>query len=69
MLILGGFTALWLLSKLLSGGAATPSIPAGTPKAVVVTTLDPRLSSSHQEAIKANRRHYANKHGAPSREA
>lgn len=38
-------------------------VPAGTPKAVVVTTLDPGLSPSYKDAIIANRRHYAQKHG------
>lgn len=62
LLVLGGFTTLWLLSKLFSGDGTT-SIPANTPKAVIVTTLDPELSASYKEAIKANRRHYAQKHG------
>lgn len=62
ILVLGAFTTLWLLSKLFSG-SSSPSIPSGTPKAVVVTTLDPSLSTSYKEAIKANRKHYADKHG------
>lgn len=68
LLVLGGLTTIWLLSKLFSGDD-TSSIPAGTPKAVIVTTLDPSLSPSYKEAIKANRRHYAQKHGMETPEA
>ena len=53
---------IYLLSGLFSGSSSV-SIPAGTPKAVVVTTLDPSLSESYKAAIKANRKHYAAKHG------
>lgn len=63
LLVLGGLTTLWLLVKVFGGSSGVDTIPAGTPKAVIVTTLDPGLSPSYKEAIKANRRHYASKHG------
>ncbi|GAB7352888.1 hypothetical protein MBLNU459_g3483t1 [Dothideomycetes sp. NU459] len=62
ILAIGALVTLYLLSFLFSGPSA-PSIPAGTPKAVIVTPLDPSLSESYKDAIKANRRHYAQKHG------
>ena len=62
IVVLSGFATIWLLVKMFSRGG-TPSIPAGTPKAVVVTTLDPGLSESYREAIMSNRKHYAQKHG------
>ena len=62
-LAVGALVTLYLLSSLFSSGSSSISIPAGTPKAVVVTTIDPSLSESYKAAIKANRRHYAAKHG------
>ena len=62
ILAVGALVTLYLLSGLFSGSSSV-SIPAGTPKAVVVTTLDPSLSESYKAAIKANRKHYAAKHG------
>lgn len=59
---IGAIVTIYILSTIFSGSSA-PSIPAGTPKAVIVTPLDPSLSESYKEAIKANRRHYAHKHG------
>ena len=56
---------LWLLTHLLSTktGTSKSYIPPGTPPVVIVTTLDPKLSSSHREAIKDNRLDYALRHG------
>ncbi|KAG9953067.1 glycosyltransferase family 34 protein, partial [Aureobasidium melanogenum] len=62
VLAVGALITLYLLSGLFSGSGSV-SIPAGTPRAVVVTTLDPSLSQSYKAAIKANRKHYAAKHG------
>ncbi|KAL1305179.1 hypothetical protein AAFC00_002100 [Neodothiora populina] len=62
VVVLGAFTTIWLVARLF-GGSSAPSIPAGTPRAVVVTTIDPSLSPSYKEAIKSNRKHYAEKHG------
>jgi mannan polymerase II complex MNN11 subunit len=59
---LGAITTVYLLSGLFSASESI-FIPAGTPKAVVLTTLDPSLSESYKLAIKANRKHYAAKHG------
>ena len=62
-LAVGVLFTLYLLSHVFSGSSSSVSVPAGTPKAVVVTTLDPSLSESYKAAIVANRRHYAHKHG------
>lgn len=59
-LVLGG--VLFLLSRLLGGGGE--SIPFGTPKAIVVTVLQPDVYSAHYiEDVKENRKEYAAKHG------
>ncbi|KAK8198492.1 putative alpha-1,6-mannosyltransferase mnn11 [Zalaria obscura] len=62
LLALGAIAFIWLLSKLF-GGSSSNYIPPGTPRAVVITTIDPKLSESYKEAIIANRRHYASRHG------
>lgn len=54
---------LWLLTHLFRTTAPSTYVPPGTPPVVIVTTLDPKLSSSHQDAIKENRRAYAQRHG------
>ncbi|KAI5197011.1 hypothetical protein E4T39_07496 [Aureobasidium subglaciale] len=62
ILAVGALVTLYFLSGLFSTSTSV-SIPAGTPKAVVVTTIDPELSEAYKAAIKANRKHYAAKHG------
>ncbi|EMF17136.1 glycosyltransferase family 34 protein [Sphaerulina musiva SO2202] len=54
---------LWLLTRLFPGAPPSTYVPPGTPPVVVVTTLDPKLPESHREAIKENRRAYAQRHG------
>lgn len=60
---IGAIVGLWLLLKLFLGGSGDGYVPPGTPGAVVVTVLEPGLSESYKEAIKANRRDYASRHG------
>lgn len=62
VLVLGVIGVLYLLISLLSGSGG-PSIPSGTPGVVIVTTLEPELSKAHRDAIIANRRDYASRHG------
>ncbi|KAJ9623546.1 putative alpha-1,6-mannosyltransferase mnn11 [Taxawa tesnikishii (nom. ined.)] len=59
---IGAIVGLWLLLKLFLGGSGDGYVPPGTPGAVVVTVLEPGLSESYKEAIKANRRDYASRH-------
>lgn len=60
--IVGGFTFVFLLLWLVGGSSSTSRIPAGTPEAVIVTTLDPSMSLRHRENIIENRRDYALRH-------
>ncbi|KAF2723980.1 glycosyltransferase family 34 protein [Polychaeton citri CBS 116435] len=64
-LYIGGVVlTIWLLTKLFGGGSSSGlSLPAGTPKVVIVTTIDPKLSESYKQNIKDNRRDYAERHG------
>lgn len=59
----GGFTFVFLLIWLFGGSSSRPRIPAGTPGAIIVTTLDPSMTQSLKENIMANRRDYASRHG------
>ncbi|KAI5369146.1 putative glycosyltransferase 34, nucleotide-diphospho-sugar transferase [Septoria linicola] len=60
-----GFLGLiWLLTYLFSSrNTTTTHIPPGTPPVIIVTPLSPKLSESHKESIKENRRTYAARHG------
>ncbi|KAF7196491.1 putative alpha-1,2-galactosyltransferase C8D2.17 [Pseudocercospora fuligena] len=62
--VAGCIAIVWLLVWLFSGSASsTPYVPPGTPEVVIVTTLDPKLPEKFKEAIKENRRDYAQRHG------
>ncbi|KAF2228216.1 galactosyl transferase GMA12/MNN10 family-domain-containing protein [Elsinoe ampelina] len=60
--VIGGMGMLYLLWRLLSGGGGV-YVPAGTPKAVVVTMFDADSSVAWRESIMDNRRDYASRHG------
>lgn len=63
--LLGGITLIWLLIYLFSGSTTDPATyrPPGTPEAVIVTTLSPKMSESYRRNIKENRQDYASRHG------
>ena len=42
---------------------STDQIPLGTPKAIIVTLLDPDLGKEYVDKIKENRQGYADRHG------
>lgn len=49
---------IWLFGNISSA----PEVPAGTPRAVIVTTIDPSMSQTLKDNIMANRRDYAARH-------
>lgn len=65
----GGIALLWLLLYFLRSSTSSTTTkpsnhaPAGHPDVVIVTTLDPHMSESIRESIKANRNDYAHRHG------
>lgn len=67
--IVGGFTLVFFLLWLLGGSSSTSPttivkrIPPGTPEVVIVTPIDPGMSSSQKEKIMENRNDYASRHG------
>ncbi|KAK0316730.1 putative alpha-1,6-mannosyltransferase mnn11 [Friedmanniomyces endolithicus] len=66
--LLGGVALIWLIVHLLSRNTsnsttATTFRPPGTPEVVIVTTLDPSLSSTSRANLILNRRDYAARHG------
>ena len=62
VIAVGAIGILYLIIRLFSGSRRT-YIPPGTPKAVVVTVMEPGLSESYKEVLKDNRRDYASRHG------
>lgn len=62
---LGAVTFVWLLVYLFNGGPQDPATyrPPGTPEAVIVTPLSPKMSESYKKNIRDNRVDYASRHG------
>ena len=63
--LLGAGALIWLLSYLFRRASTSASNyrPPGTPEAIIVTTIDPRLSESYKKNIRDNRVDYASRHG------
>lgn len=58
----GVLAVYWILTKLLFSSSAL-HIPSGTPEVVIVTVLDPSLSTEYVAKIKENREEYAARYG------
>jgi mannan polymerase II complex MNN11 subunit len=58
---LGVIVFFYLVSSLLRRGGEY--IPPGTPRVVIVTTIDPKVDPAFTERIRANRLDYASRHG------